>query len=889
MPISPAYEWSETTSSVTITANCRGATAASTNVYSSPHYVSANAPPYFLEVDLHGAIDSTRSVATVRNGVVSLKLTKAKDELWGRLVVDLPRAERMKRREASRALAAQEAEAQLERKKRAVWDDSRFTLGKQMDKDRALRERIESLKAQELAAERSALDDHTWTEARAGGKAPEGRKGDSKGRSGGGAAALASSFDGLTMGESRIEEVPPLAAEDAGVIFDEEYDDNDDEAVEATGGGAPPSSPAKAPREGSAPAKPSTAVTKPAPPAPPALPPPRSVAKLKVEFTKQLLTAPARTKNAELAGQDLPPDPLQAPILIKTSGSEGDISQRDPAWLKDRGDRFFRMGDYRSAEEAYSMVLKQFASSIMGQAIDCVVGTWSNRAACRIQSKRFLEAADDCGHALSTMAKARCVTEYPKSEQAHVRCRMRLLTRRGAALANAGVLHRALTDLRVALTLCEGPMPSDAADRQMISSDIQTLVERHEEMLGKASKADEILAKAQPAAARTLGGPASGDDALTVPPASADALRQALALYDEAIELVPLDVPTLANRAACSLYLGEPSACARDCTTALRELDMDAERAKTIESEQSGMFAMPVPPKEMTELTDAQLAKEPTLRFELLRRRGSAYVDEGEATYRQAAVDLKEALKLRPGEQSIVMMLDDLSRRAAAANVDLDPLPPTMPAGSQLALTDGGEEDDDADDDESDADDEGPADEAAAADGADGAAAAGSASAAAANPSSSKPPVGTRSATSLKADADGAFREARLGKAVTLYGKALKADAQAEWMGEGRGILFRCQCLANRSACHLKLSSFTDTVDDAGAAIAALGTGLVGGEQTAEAQSLLLKLLARRGMALCQLTRYAEAAADYARAVELDPENEQLRNDLRLIEAAQAP
>ena len=41
-------------------------------------------------------------------------------------------------------------------------------------------------------------------------------------------------------------------------------------------------------------------------------------------------------------------------------------------------------------------------------------------------------------------------------------------------------------------------------------------------------------------------------------------------------------------------------------------------------------------------------------------------------------------------------------------------------------------------------------------------------------------------------------------------------------------------------------------------------------------------------MALCQLTRYDEAAADYTRAVELDPENASLQNDLRLIEAARA-
>ena len=79
-----------------------------------------------------------------------------------------------------------------------------------------------------------------------------------------------------------------------------------------------------------------------------------------------------------------------------------------------------------------------------------------------------------------------------------------------------------------------------------------------------------------------------------------------------------------------------------------------------------------------------------------------------------------------------------------------------------------------------------------------------------------------------------------------------------------------------------------DTVNDAGAAIAALSSGVISSdnESRADADALLLKLLARRGMALCQLTRYDEAASDYTKAVALDPNNAQLANDLRLIEAA---
>ena len=158
MPISPAYSWSETATTVTVTAECRGASREKTDTFSSPHYVSANAPPYFLELDLHGAIDSTRSVATVRQGAVVLKLFKAEEVKWGRLIVDLPRDERLKRREASRALAAAEAQAALERKKRAVWDDSRFSLGKQMDKDRGERAKIEGYKEAEKEAEAADLE-----------------------------------------------------------------------------------------------------------------------------------------------------------------------------------------------------------------------------------------------------------------------------------------------------------------------------------------------------------------------------------------------------------------------------------------------------------------------------------------------------------------------------------------------------------------------------------------------------------------------------------------------------------------------------------------------------------------------------------------------------------
>ena len=65
-----------------------------------------------------------------------------------------------------------------------------------------------------------------------------------------------------------------------------------------------------------------------------------------------------------------------------------------------------------------------------------MLACYSNRAACRLQLSELLPCAEDCTHALLIMARARAVTEFPKSEEALRRARLRLLTRRAAPSAN---------------------------------------------------------------------------------------------------------------------------------------------------------------------------------------------------------------------------------------------------------------------------------------------------------------------------------------------------------------------------------------------------------------------------------------------------------------------
>lgn len=115
-------------------------------------------------------------------------------------------------------------------------------------------------------------------------------------------------------------------------------------------------------------------------------------------------------------------------------------------------------------------------------------------------------------------------------------------------------------------------------------------------------------------------------------------------------------------------------------------------------------------------------------------------------------------------------------------------------------------------------------------------------------------------ASVVKERADQAFAAGRLEDALALYGEALRADAAQEWSAlsapepapaaaaagaDGAdetsaefarilnppaapvgGVQFRCQCLSNRAACHLKLGDFARAIDDCTAAMVAVRTHL---------------------------------------------------------------
>jgi tetratricopeptide (TPR) repeat protein len=73
-----------------------------------------------------------------------------------------------------------------------------------------------------------------------------------------------------------------------------------------------------------------------------------------------------------------------------------DVEDKDPVWLKDKGDHFFKRADYNGAINAYSKALKADPDFLAGRL---------NRATCFIKIRQYRAAGEDCDDIIAAIAK----------------------------------------------------------------------------------------------------------------------------------------------------------------------------------------------------------------------------------------------------------------------------------------------------------------------------------------------------------------------------------------------------------------------------------------------------------------------------------------------------
>lgn len=177
-------------------------------------------------------------------------------------------------------------------------------------------------------------------------------------------------------------------------------------------------------------------------------PPVRESGTIEIKFSERNFVTPKRESQ----------DPAEQEWLLKQTEARKAIGfvpedlraeERDPMYLKEKGDEFFRQKNYLAAISAYSTGIKL--------AGDCYE-LYLNRSAAQFALGNHQRCAEDCSRALELLNPP---------VKSNLKARIQALARRGAALSNLGFLRQAYDEFVAAVKLD----PND----EMLKHDAETL------------------------------------------------------------------------------------------------------------------------------------------------------------------------------------------------------------------------------------------------------------------------------------------------------------------------------------------------------------------------------------------------------------------------------
>ncbi|XP_014488178.1 PREDICTED: dyslexia susceptibility 1 candidate gene 1 protein homolog [Dinoponera quadriceps] len=164
------------------------------------------------------------------------------------------------------------------------------------------------------------------------------------------------------------------------------------------------------------------------------IPLPRKSGTINVTFSERAFPTPAR-ESSHIEEQEWLSK--QAEARRKTGFVVEDLrpEEQDPQWLKDKGDEFFKTGNYLAAINAYTHGIK---------ISNKMTALYVNRSAAHYALGNYYRCIDDCSTVLELME--------PKCESNRV-SRARCHARRGAALCKLSAPQHGIPELEAALKL----------------------------------------------------------------------------------------------------------------------------------------------------------------------------------------------------------------------------------------------------------------------------------------------------------------------------------------------------------------------------------------------------------------------------------------------------
>jgi dyslexia susceptibility 1 candidate gene 1 protein len=623
MPIVAEYSWSEKKDQVNVSLPLKGVSASKVDILVSAHALKVNFSPYILDILLFDAVDSIRHKATVKDGTLHITLCKRQPGFWGQFESDEKDIETIyaKKGESWKEREELDTKLAMQHKDRKI-EEERHAVRQQMALEDAERTRLEQTKQQEKeSAEKEVYE--VLSKLQQHSSAQTNSKQASKST-----PVAATTTKKLVSFLPEENETPVESRERAIFEDDDEYDmmddvlSNDGDISAATktisksksANGDPEDIGGESDEEIQKNSKEDDIRY---------VPPPRNSqlhnmaehdtvnegsehnsihnGKVSIQFTPRVFPTPMRESKAaeeedwiaknrrHLKKHGVLGKHLQSNTRnprVANGSNTSDISEEDATWLKAKGDDFYRIGDVRSALNAYSAAL---------DSDEDFIACYANRAVCYLQLQMYDQCVVDCTEAVDRVTRemhkmqeqhaavvgkddaphdplrhqAMAQTDKSLHEINQLRAWLvKLLVRRGGAYCHLGRFRESVADYtqtQVLLTQNPALLSSSALSSstgkasggsssgggsggvslESVEADIQRLKQLVQIENWKKA-ADEAYAEGR--------------------------ITDALAAYDRLLEVFPVHVSALANRAACHMVAGAHAQCIQDCDTALQVL-----------------------------------------------------------------------------------------------------------------------------------------------------------------------------------------------------------------------------------------------------------------------------------------------------------------------------
>ncbi|NXY08890.1 DAAF4 factor, partial [Pteruthius melanotis] len=392
------HSWRQTLTAVYLSLPLRGARATPANIFCSERYLKVSIPPFLFEAILYAPIDDTNSTAKIGNGNIFFTLYKKEPAMWDSLTLANAGKEKLQYLRENAVLKAQEkAKEETEAKKITKQEHKKYALEATMKLEEAERKRIEDLKEKERQKVAEELE--LWKNQQKD----------------------ADRYKSIQKKGELHHEIEPLK-------------ERKNEKMNKT----------KIPNEGTS--KIGLKSTKGCCGScnifsqnlkEEQLPAPRAPATVKVNFTPRVFPTALRESRVAEEEEWLHKQ-AEARRRINSDLSElEDLKEeeKNPDWLKDKGNKMFAMGNYLGAVNAYNLAVR---------LNDKLPLLYLNRAACHLKLRNLHKAIEDSSKALELLTPP-----VPDNENARVKAHVR----RGTAFCQLELYTEGLQDYEAALKI----------------------------------------------------------------------------------------------------------------------------------------------------------------------------------------------------------------------------------------------------------------------------------------------------------------------------------------------------------------------------------------------------------------------------------------------------